>query len=50
VEAGKMYFFEQIGRLGLTKGGRISINEVDEETGMDAVSGLKLLVSAYVPE
>jgi hypothetical protein len=50
VEAGKMYFFEQIGRLGLTQGGRISINEVDEETGMDAVSGLKLLVSAYVPE
>lgn len=50
VEAGKLYFYEQVGRLGLKEGGRIFINAVDESTGKQAVSGLQLLVSAYVPE
>ena len=50
VETGKLYFYEQYNKLGLTQGGRIFINEVDEETGKAVVTGLKLLVSAYIPE
>jgi hypothetical protein len=50
VEAGKLYFFEQVSRLGLKEGGRIFINPVDESTGKKAVGDLQLLVSAYVPE
>lgn len=50
VEAGKLYFFNQTGRLGLTQGGRVTIERVDEGTGKKDVSGLKLLVSSYIPE
>ena len=50
VEAGKLYFYEQMSRIGLMQGGRIQIEQVDEGNGKAAVSGLSLLVSAYVPE
>ncbi len=50
VEAGRVYFVEQIEKLGLQRGGRVKIKIVDEATGKRAVKGLKLLVSAYVPE
>lgn len=50
VEAGKLYFMEQNERLGLTQGGRVTLNVVDEAKGKKAVTGMKLLVSAYVPE
>ena len=50
VEPGKLYFLKQTARLGLTQGGRISIEEVTEETGKKEVTGLKLLISSYIPE
>lgn len=50
VEAGKMYFLKQTPRLGLVQGGRIDLVETDEKTGKKDVAGLKLLVSAYIPE
>jgi hypothetical protein len=48
-EAGKLYFFKQIGRLGF-ESTRLSIKEVDEKTGKKDIQGLKLLVSSYIPE
>lgn len=50
VEAGQLYFFNQTGRLGLTQGGRVTIERVDEETGKKDVGGLRLLVSSYIPK
>lgn len=50
VEAGKLYFFEQGVKIGLTQGGRVQIKQMDEATGKKAVEGSKMLVSAYVPE
>ena len=49
-EPGKLYFYKQTARLGLTQGGRISIEAVDEETAKKDIQGLKLLVSSYIPE
>ncbi len=49
VEAGKLYFIEEIDRIGLNEL-RVHLQVVDEATGKKAVSSLKLLVSSYVPE
>jgi hypothetical protein len=49
VEAGKLYFIEQNIRLGLNEG-RVQLKEVDEKTGREKIKGMKMLVSAYVPE
>ncbi|UCH83367.1 MAG: DUF2846 domain-containing protein [Candidatus Latescibacterota bacterium] len=49
VEAGKLYFIEQNIRLGLSEG-RVQLKEVDEKTGKKNIQGMKMLVSAYVPE
>ncbi len=49
VEAGKLFFIEQREKLGLQQG-RVSLNVKDEQTGKSDVSGLSLLVSAYVPD
>jgi len=49
VEAGKLYFIEQREKLGLQQG-RVSLNIEDGQTGSSAVSGLSLLVSAYIPD
>jgi hypothetical protein len=49
VEAGKVYFIEQIERIGLA-GGRIQLEQRDEATGKKNVSKLKMIVSSYVPE
>jgi len=49
-EPGKLHFFKQTARLGLTQGGRISIEEITEETGKKEIMNLKLLISSYVPE
>ena len=50
VEAGRLYFIRQTERLGLQRGGRVGMVEMDESTGKRALSGLRLLTSAYVPE
>jgi len=49
VEAGKAYFIEQVTKIGLSDV-RVTLKIKDEETGAKAVSGLKLAVSAYIPE
>ena len=49
VEAGKLYFIEQNIRLGINEG-RVQLEEVDEKTGKKSIQGMKMLVSAYVPE
>ena len=49
VEAGKLYYIEQNIRLGINEG-RIQLNQVDEKTGKRNIQGMKMLVSAYVPE
>ena len=49
VEANKLYFVKQTPRLGL-QSGRINLEEVDENSGKKDVSGLKLLISSYLPE
>ena len=49
VEAGKLYFIEQNIRLGISEG-RVQLKEVDEKTGKKSIQGMKMLVSAYVPE
>ena len=49
VEAGNLYFIEQVARIGLNEG-RVTMKQVDEEAGKKAVKSLKLLVSAYVPD
>ena len=46
VEANKNYFVRQDNRIGINDG-RVTIIEVDEETGKDAVKKGKLLVSTY---
>jgi len=45
VEAGKQYFFKQTARMGLTQGGRISVEEVTEETGKKAITDYKIMIS-----
>ena len=49
VEAGKLYFIEQNVRLGISDS-RVQLKEVDEQTGRKSIQGMKMLVSAYVPE
>ncbi len=49
VEAGQIYFVEQNQRIGVSSG-RVQIDIRDEDTGMAAVQGLKLLVSTYIPD
>ncbi len=49
VEAGKLHFIEQREKLGLQQG-RVSLDVRDEQTGKSDVSGLSLLVSAYIPD
>lgn len=49
VKAGKQYFLMQSEHIGLSSG-RVSLKEVDEKTGMNAVKSSKLLVSTYVPD
>jgi len=49
VEAGQIYFVEQNQRIGISSG-RVQIDIRDEDTGMAAVQGLKLLVSTYLPD
>jgi hypothetical protein len=49
VEAGKVYFVEQIARLGVNSG-RVSMNEVDQQKGESMIQSMQLLVSAYSPE
>lgn len=49
VAAGKSYFIKQDARLGIADG-RVTLKQVDEKAGQDAVKKHKLLVSAYVPE
>ena len=48
VKAGDMYFIRQDERLGLSSG-RVTIKEVKEKEGKEAVNSCKLLVSSYVP-
>jgi hypothetical protein len=48
--AGRLYFIRQTERLGLQRGGRVGMVEIDEATGKRSLSGLRLLTSAYVPE
>ena len=50
VDAGRLYFIRQTERLGLQKGGRVGMVEIDEATGKRSLAGLRLLNSAYVPE
>ena len=49
VEAGKLYFIEQNARIGLDSG-RVTMSQRDVEGGKKRVKGMKLLVSAYVPD
>ena len=46
VEAGRVYFIEQMERLGL-QSGRVQLQTRDEATGKSQIQGLKLLVSPY---
>ena len=46
VKPGKLYFVRQDNRMGLNDG-RVTLKEVDEKTGKEAVKKCKLLVSSY---
>lgn len=46
VKAGKQYFLRQDIRMGISTG-RVTLNEVDEATGQEAVKNFKLLQSTY---
>ncbi len=46
VKPGKQYFLRQDTRLGVGSG-RVTLKEVDEKTGKEAVKGYKLLHSTY---
>lgn len=45
VAAGRFYFFKQIVRMGLAKGGRIFIEEMDMAEAKKEIGGLKQLTS-----
>jgi len=49
VEAGKLYFIEQVARIGLNEG-RVTMKQVDEDKGKSALKNLTMAVSAYLPE
>ena len=49
VEAGEVYFVEQVARIGLNEG-RVTMKKVDAGQGKAAVKNLKMAVSAYVPD
>ena len=49
VKAGEVYFIRQDARMGLSSG-RVSMEEVSAEKGVEEVKGCKLLVSSYIPE
>ena len=46
VKPNKLYFLRQDTRIGLGNG-RVTLKEVDESTGKDAVKGYELLISTY---
>lgn len=46
VKPNKLYFLRQDTRIGINSG-RVTLKEVDESTGKDAVKGYKLLISTY---
>ena len=50
VETGRLYFYKQVVRMGLAKGGRIFIEEVDMVEAKKEISGLKQLANAYSPD
>jgi hypothetical protein len=49
VKAGGQYFLRQDTRLGVSSG-RVTLKQVDETTGREAVKKFKLLQSTYKPE
>ena len=49
VQAGEVYFLRQDARIGLSSG-RVTIQKVSPEKGIEEVKQCKLLVSAYIPE
>ena len=50
VGTGRLYFYKQVVRMGLAKGGRIFIEEMDMAEAKKEISGLKRLANAYIPE
>ena len=46
IKPNKLYFLRQDTRIGINSG-RVTLKEVDESTGKDAVKGYKLLISTY---
>ena len=46
VKANELYFLRQDTRIGLSSG-RVTLKEVDESTGTEAVKKYKLLISTY---
>ncbi len=49
VKAGEQYFLRQDTRLGVS-GGRVTLKQVNESTGMQEIKKFKLLQSTYRPE
>ncbi len=47
VKANNHYFLRQDTRLGLTSGGRVTLKEENESTGIKNIAGYKLLLSTY---